>query len=101
MSDPISISNPPTPAQVAKVIAAGPGATVHHHLVAYPGRRRELEAALGRAGVPHRLVRTLGWSPSGPKVEAVSEAPAAVAHVAEESPQSEDSPRGRKRRGSD
>ncbi len=67
MAEPIRISTNPTPEQVAAIVAAGPGATVHHPLASYPGRRRELGMALGRAGVPHRLVRTLGWSSRGPE----------------------------------
>lgn len=75
MSHPIRINTKPAPAQVAAIIEAGPGATVHHPLASLPGRRRQLEQALGRAGVPYRLVRTLGWSSTGAPVETAESEP--------------------------
>ena len=58
--------------QVAAILAAGPGATVHHPNAR--GRRvREIKQALGRAGVPHRLVQTLGYSTTGPAPAPASE----------------------------
>lgn len=83
---PIRISTKPTHDQVAAIIEAGPGAVVHHPLASYGGRKRQLEQALGHAGVPQALVRSLGWSSTGApaparveKLEAVLSA-AANAH---------------------
>ena len=60
----ISITIPVTPEQAAAIIKAGPGSTVHHAHAR--GRRVEdLKGALRVAGVPHRLVQTLGWSTTG------------------------------------
>ena len=71
MTPPIRISSPPTPAQVAKIIAARKaeptGEIVEHHPYARGRRVGELKQALGRAGVPHRLVQTLGWTTTGAK----------------------------------
>lgn len=74
MSTPIRINTKPTPAQVKAIIKAGPGATVHHPMASSPGRRKQLAMALGRAGVPHRLVRTLGWSSAGAEPAAAAAA---------------------------
>lgn len=65
MSAPITISTRPTTAQVKAILAAGPGATVHHPHSGHRGRRQQLAQALGAAGVPHTLVRTLGWVSRG------------------------------------
>jgi hypothetical protein len=73
MPEPIRISTKPTAAQVEAIKAAGPGSIVSHPHVSLPGRRRQLEQALGRAGVPHRLVRTLGWTTKGPAPKAAPE----------------------------
>jgi len=60
----ISITLPVTAEQAAAIIKAGPGTVVHHPHAR--GRRvGDLKAALGRAGVPHRLVQTLGYSTTG------------------------------------
>ena len=66
---PITISSKPTAAQVKEIIAAGPGATVHHPLAGYVGRRRQVSTALARAGVPHRLIRSLAWVSRGRDAE--------------------------------
>ena len=58
----IPVSLPPTAAQVDAIKAAGPGAVVQHVRAKTPAGRRELVAALGRAGVPAKTLRTLGWS---------------------------------------
>jgi hypothetical protein len=84
MPEPIRISTKPTAAQVEAIKSAGTGATVSHPNVAFPGRRRQLEQALGRAGVPHRLVRTLGWTTKGPAPVAAPET--AEAQVDEHEP---------------
>ena len=77
MSQPIRIDTKPTAAQAQAVIDAGPGSTVYHPW-ARGGRRKQLEQALGRAGVPHRLVRSLGWTTQGPAAPPAQEPADAV-----------------------
>ncbi len=77
----ISISTKPTAKQVEQVLAAGPGCTVHHPLAGLPGRRRQLAQALTRAGAPHRVVRSLGWSATGPSLKAQKDAMSSLVEV--------------------
>lgn len=58
----IPVTLPPTAAQVEAIKAAGPGAVVQHPRAKTKAGRREIAGALGRAGLPAAIVRTLGWS---------------------------------------
>lgn len=90
MSKPISISLPVTEAQAEAVIAAGPGATVHHpRATSIPGRR-QLSTALTVAGVPSRLVKTLAWqghgAPHAPAEPPKRTAPSRAGNASKQSP---------------
>jgi hypothetical protein len=67
---PITISLPPTPAQIEAIKIAGQGATVHHPRAKTKAGRGEIRRALGRAKLPAPIVRSLGFSIKGPPGEA-------------------------------
>lgn len=65
----ISLSAKPTKVDVDKIIAAGPGASVHHPLAANRRSRDRLIAALTKAGLKRRVALTLQWSSSGEPIK--------------------------------
>jgi uncharacterized protein (DUF849 family) len=61
----ISIKVPITAAQVAQILAAGAGCTVHHPHARSRAGRAEIRRLLTRAGLSSRIAATLAWSSTG------------------------------------
>jgi Holliday junction resolvase RusA-like endonuclease len=65
MSTIITITLPPTPAQVEALTRAGRGATVHHPRARTKAGRNEIARALGKAKLAAPIIRSLGYSSEG------------------------------------